>query len=96
MSNPVVETKIELLTESIEALVLAQVTAITSGGGPYFHKQVVEARGNLSEALRGFLQPALRLVTTQRHDRVGDVSTTLTRTEITGAREIIENGTNLA
>ncbi len=61
MSNPQQETKIELVTEAIEALVLAQVVALREGHSAM--GQVVDARRAVSEALRELLTPTLRVVT---------------------------------
>jgi hypothetical protein len=84
-SNPVTETKIELVTEAIEALVLASV--ISASPEPRFmaqrqanYQNVLDAREVLKGCLREFLQPSLRVVQSQRHSRAGDLETTLTRT----------------
>jgi len=63
MSNPQQTTKIEQVTEAIEALVLAQTVAITSGGGHHFHEQILIARTELADALKELLTPTLRVVT---------------------------------
>jgi hypothetical protein len=78
------ETKIELVTEAIEALVLAQHALLAPGldrfSGPARHAELVDARHGLKDALKELLQPTLRVVQSQRRDVVGDNSTTLTRT----------------
>jgi hypothetical protein len=80
MSNPQQTTKIEQVTEAIEALVLAQTVAITSGGGSHFHEQILIARTELADALKALLTPTLRVVTTEKTDTVGHISTKLSRT----------------
>ncbi len=82
MTHPATETKIELVTESLEALVLATVVATTSTKAADYvmnHQNIVDAREVLSKALRELLTPTLRVV--QRTDRVGDISQTLTVAE---------------
>ncbi len=76
------ETKIELVTEAIEALVLASVIAATAADKDRAlnHQNVLDARHTLKGCLKEFLQPTLRVVQSQKTDRVGDISTTLTRT----------------
>jgi spore coat polysaccharide biosynthesis protein SpsF (cytidylyltransferase family) len=82
MSHPVIETKLELVTESIEALILAVVVATSAADKDRAlnHQNVVDARAVLKGSLKEFLQPSLRVVQTQKRDEVGDISTTLTRT----------------
>ena len=82
MASPVIETKIELVTESIEALVLASIIAATAADKDRAlnHQNVLDAREALKGCLREFLAPTLRVVQSQRHSRVGDMETTLTRT----------------
>lgn len=84
MSHPTIETKIELVTESIEALVLASVIAATAADKDRAlnHQNVLDARETLKGCLRQFLAPTLRVVQVQRDDRVGDVNRTLTRTTV--------------
>jgi hypothetical protein len=66
MSNPQQETKIELVTEAIETLVLATVVATLPSRNPEEqranHQNVVDARVTVSNALRELLQPTLRVV----------------------------------
>lgn len=63
MTNPQTETKIELVTEGIEALVLASVIAATSVNNHVFnHQNVLDARETLKGCLREFLAPTLRVV----------------------------------
>jgi hypothetical protein len=66
MSHPAVETKIELVTEAVEALTLATVVATLPSRNPEEqranHQNVVDARTTLSSALRALLAPTLRLV----------------------------------
>jgi len=66
MSNPAVETKIELVTEAIEALTLATVVATLPSRNPEEqrpnHQNVVDARATVSSALRELLTPTLRVV----------------------------------
>lgn len=89
MPNPTssAETKVELLTEAIEALVLAQVVAITSRHistpATRLALDVVDARANLSAALHEFTKPTLRVVGVEREERVGDIATILRHTELT-------------
>ena len=69
MSNPAVETKIELVTEAIEALVLATVIANAAHPSPQrklFYETVVSARGEVASALRELLQPTLRVMTNDK------------------------------
>jgi hypothetical protein len=83
MPNPQQETKIELVTEAVEALVLASVIANAAQPGPQktmFYESVVDARRVLHDALACLLAPTLRVVQSQRRDQVGDIATTLTRT----------------
>jgi hypothetical protein len=67
MSNPVSETKIELVTESIEALVLATVVAATAADKDHAlnHQNVLDARETLKGSLRQFLAPSLRVVASE-------------------------------
>lgn len=83
MSHPMIETKIELVTESIEALVLASVIAATASDPDRAlnHQNVLDAREVLKGSLREFLAPALRVVETTREDKVGNISRILTRRE---------------
>ena len=76
--RPSSETKIELVTEAIEALVLASVIAATAADKDRAlnHQNVLEARATLKGCLKEFITPTLRVV--QRTDRVGEVSRTLT------------------
>lgn len=60
-SNPAAETKIELVTEAIETLVLATVVAHANGGS-HHHKTVVDSRKCLHDSLRELLTPTLRVV----------------------------------
>jgi hypothetical protein len=75
MSNPQQETKIELVTEAIEALVLAQ-TVCLQHPGVVMHKQLTDARSCLRDALRTLLTPTLRVVTNEKIDVVGEASST--------------------
>lgn len=79
-----VETKIELVTEAIESLVLAQVAALKPGhdrfSGPLAHENVVAARKDVHDALKELMTPTLRVITSEREDRAGDISTTHRRT----------------
>jgi hypothetical protein len=65
------ETKIELVTEAIEALVLASVIAATAADKDRAlnHRNVLDAREALKGCLREFLRPSLRVVT-ERVDAV--------------------------
>lgn len=60
------ETKIELVTESIEALVLAQVILSTPGhtinSGPIARKNVEDARDVLKRSFRELMTPSLRVL----------------------------------
>ncbi len=66
MSHPAVETKIELVTEAIEALTLAQVVATSPACSEHERhvavKNVGDARECLSKALRELLTPTLRVM----------------------------------
>lgn len=76
------ETKIELVTEAIEALVLATVVAKT-GTDPTLrvahHQNVVDARAAVADALKILLTPTLRIVSTETEQRVGEMSSTKRR-----------------
>ena len=66
MNNPAVETKLELVTEAIEALVLATVVGVTHIGQPVknnIHQNIVDARQSVHEALQMLLTPTLRVIT---------------------------------
>jgi len=63
MSNPAVETKIELVTEAIELLVLATAVALGSGDRAAHHQNVADARRSVHDALRELLTPTLRVFT---------------------------------
>ncbi len=65
------ETKIELVTEAIEALVLASV--VGHGDPTTNHYNIMEARRVLKGCLKEFLIPTLRIVT-ERERRVGVMS----------------------
>lgn len=79
------ETKIELVTESIEALVLAQVIATNPACSEHERhiavKNVVDARECLSKSLREFLAPTLRIVQSEDCREVGQMKRTITKTE---------------
>jgi hypothetical protein len=67
MPNESQEMKIELLTETIEALVLATVAATIPSPDDgnerrAKHQNVVDARATLAKALATCLAPALRIV----------------------------------
>jgi len=89
MSNPQQETKIELVTEAIEALVLAEIIAVTHGGGSHFHEEVLIARTGVHDALKELLQPVLRVVSDTK--RVGNMSLTHSVAEIRAASPFPEN-----
>lgn len=55
-------TKIEQVTEAIEALVLATVTAHVLPDTPNKLQHIVEARAEVACALMELLRPALRVV----------------------------------
>lgn len=55
MATPAINTKVELVVEAVEDLVVAAASKN--------HDAVVEARKNAADALRNFLSPALRLAT---------------------------------
>jgi hypothetical protein len=79
MTNAAQETKIELVTEAIEALVLATVAAhtiSTSQANAINRQNVLDARRVVHDAFKHLLQPVLRVTSTERHDQVGDISTT--------------------
>lgn len=80
MTNPQTETKIELVTEGIEALVLASVVAHAAHPGAQralFHENVVSARADLHAALKALMQPTLRVVAaTETVKQVGAISLT--------------------
>jgi hypothetical protein len=56
-------TKIELVTEAIESLVMASVVALNSPDRKDAHLNVVDARDNVSYALKELLKPTLRVLT---------------------------------
>jgi hypothetical protein len=66
MTSPQEETKIELVTEAIEALILATVVVTLPARNPEEHRanhrNVVDARVTVSNAFRALLQPTLRVV----------------------------------
>lgn len=66
MTSQASETKIEIVTECIEALVLATVVATTSSdtNRAANHQNVLDARGTLRHALREMLKPSLRVLET--------------------------------
>jgi hypothetical protein len=70
MANPAQETKIELTTEAIEALVLAVIVATAPARNPdehrANHRNVVDARELVKGALKELLAPALRIVASRR------------------------------
>jgi hypothetical protein len=83
--SKITETKIELVTESIEALVLASVIAATAADADRAlnHQNVLDARETLKGCLREFLQPVLRVLSSStRDDSVGDVSRKTTKTVV--------------
>lgn len=93
MGSPQENTKIEQIAEAIESLVLATAASLAATG---FHVSpsksaqlqtgIENARQELSSALRDFLQPSLRVVTSKT-EVIGDVSSSLTRVvESFGAR----------
>lgn len=66
MANESQETKIELVTEAIEALVLATVVATLPSPADGAerrtnHQNVVDARATVAKALATCLAPALRI-----------------------------------
>lgn len=76
------ETKIELVTEAIEALVLASVisaTRLAPGSAALNHQNVLDARHTLKGCLKEFLTPSLRIIT-EREQRVGEASSTYRKT----------------
>lgn len=76
------ETKIELVTEAIEALVLASVIAATNlatGDRALNHQNVLDARHTLKGCLKEFLTPSLRIIT-EHERRVGEISVTSRKT----------------
>ncbi len=56
------ETKIEMVTEAVEALVLATVTAHVLPDTPNKLEAISDARGDLARALKELITPTLRLV----------------------------------
>ena len=72
MASPQVETKIELVTEAIEALTRAVVAHQANPANPRACYDIVrDARAEVASALRELLAPTLRVVTTEREDSVG-------------------------
>lgn len=71
MSNAFTETKIELVTESIEALVLATVITATAADKDRAlnHQNVLDARAALAVALRQFTAPTLRVIASSEGER---------------------------
>jgi len=84
------ETKIELVTESIEALVLAEVIATNPACSEHERhiavKNVRDARECLSKALKEFLAPTLRVVRVQDQRIAGAIERTVTRTTVEDRR----------
>jgi hypothetical protein len=74
MSNPAQETKVELVTEAIETLVLAQVVALRPDhdrySGPRAHENVALARKCLHDALKELLTPTLRVMTNTKLETI--------------------------
>lgn len=75
MPNAAQEAKIELVTESIEALALATVVATLPGASDSReraanHQNVVDAREVLRKSLRELLAPALRVLPTSNEHKV--------------------------
>lgn len=62
MSDQIVNTKIERVTEAVEALTIAVTAALTAPQSNF--DDVIAARAELKEALGEFLQPTLRVVRT--------------------------------
>lgn len=58
------ETKIELVTEAIEALVLASVIAATAADKDRAlnYQNLLDARETVKSSLKAFLQPTLRVL----------------------------------
>lgn len=72
MPSPSDETKIELVTEAIEALVLAVIVAAIPSPSDdseraMHHKNVVDGRAAVAKALATCLAPGLRIVASNRH-----------------------------
>lgn len=82
------ETKIELVTEAIEALVLASVISATVANPDRVlaYQNVLDARHTLKGCLKEFLTPALRIVT-EREQRVDEASTTYRKTVESGHKD---------
>jgi hypothetical protein len=91
MSNSAAITKIEQVTEVIESLIVASVDLQLLSPSRIRHENVRDARDELSTALKDFLTPTLRVVTTEETRTVGPVSKTARTTTITGVREIVEH-----
>jgi hypothetical protein len=66
MQNPQQITKIELVTEAIETLVLATVVAQGSGDRAAHHQNILDARKTVHDALAMLLQPTLRVFTNEK------------------------------
>ena len=62
MPHPAANTKIENLAEAFESLALACAESVQVGGGHAAFKNVAAAREGVTDALREFLQPTLRVV----------------------------------
>lgn len=71
MPSTSVNTKVEFVTEAIEALVLAQVVAVAPSRNEDERalavKNVGDARAVLSKSLHTLLEPTLRVVTNNQH-----------------------------
>jgi len=65
MAHPVVNTKVEVVVEAIENMALACAESVHVGGGPDAFQKVADARKTCTDALRSFLQPTLRLVSSE-------------------------------
>jgi hypothetical protein len=60
--TPQIETKLERVAEAFEDLAVSINLATRPDANHATYMGVVEARENLKDALRDFLQPSLRLV----------------------------------
>lgn len=91
MTHPQTETKIELVTEAIEALVISTVAhQLNPAGANTNYDNVRTARKEVHDALANLLQPTLRVVHSNEDVRqVGGLKRTITKTDV---REIVPYG----
>jgi len=62
MSTAAINTKIERVVEATEALAIAAASAVRRPEGHSSYNDVRDARQEMADALREFMQPMLRVV----------------------------------